>query len=203
MPTFDLGKTEELTGNVTTLQWIKPGFESDTEDNLGFHRGRLSRGYKIALLLRLPDLNNPKDTRFEFDGTTLRSGGRLGLPQTDNTADKARPRVHNQILAERGSQGYRALQEAALKGASLRGYQRIVRVLPSILHREDMAPAEQYPMGGGGLQWNILGPGLPFLIAVEVGSDGIARTPRFSVDLARGGYEARATLRRYMVTAPD
>jgi hypothetical protein len=192
-----LGETVALTGNVSTLEWIKPGYERETEAALGYHPGRLAQGYKIALLTRMP---RPQD--FEFDGTTLRSGGRLGPPLANNAADQARIRVHDQILADRGQDGYRALQEWALRNVTLRGDQRIAKVLPTLRHSGAMTPDAQYPMGGGGLQWKIAGPlGLPFLIAVEVGTDGVARTPGFSVDLARGGYDARAKLRTYMMNA--
>ena len=104
-----LGQLATLTGNVTTLQWIKPGFEADTEAALGYHRGRLAQGYWIMVLKRLPQPHE-----FTFDGTTLNSGGRTGLPGQTEAADKLRPKVHDRVLAERGAVGYADLQRRTL-----------------------------------------------------------------------------------------
>ena len=191
-----LGQPTTLSGNVTTLQWIKPGYEGTTEDSLGYHQGRLAQGYWVMLLQRLP---TPKE--FAFDGTTMRSGGRVGLPLRTTTADALRPKVHDQIMAQRGAAGYQALQQATLGQVSVTGDQRIAKVLPAIRHSNTMAPADQYPMGGGGLQWVILPPGLPFLAAAEVRADGTVTIPGEVLNLRTSGYEARVKLRRYLVSA--
>lgn len=39
-----LGQPATLSGDVTTLQWIKPGYEGTTEASLGYRRGRLAQG---------------------------------------------------------------------------------------------------------------------------------------------------------------
>ena len=103
---------------------------------------------------------------------------------------------------EHGTNDYRKMQDSALRQISLIGEQRIAKVLPGLRHDPGMAPNAQYPMGGGGLQWQIKGPpGLTFLVAVQVEPNGTATTPDFSLNLHSGGYEARAKLRRYMTTA--
>lgn len=191
-----LGQPITLTGNVTTLQWIKPGFETETEAALGFHRGRLAQGYWIMLLKQLP-----MPGQFAFDGTTLNSGGRLGLPAATEAADRLRPRVHDQLFARRGAAGYGDLQSRALAGARIQGEQRIAKILPGTRHDAAMAPAQQYPAGGGGLQWVITAPGLPFLAAAEVRADGTAAIPGKILDLKSDGYAARATLRQYLMLA--
>lgn len=191
-----LGQPVILSGNVTTLQWIKPGHEAETEAALGFQRGRLAQGYWIMLLKQLP-----RPDQFSFDGTTLNSGGRLGLPATTPTADALRPKVHDQLLGQRGPAGYADLQTRALREAKVQGDQRIVKVLPGTRHDAALPPSVQYPAGGGGLQWSISAPGLPFLAAAEVRPDGTVAIPGKLIDLASGGYAARTALRQYLMTA--
>lgn len=191
-----LGQIVMLSKNVTTLQWIKPGAEADTEAALGFQRGRLAEGYWIMLLKHLP-----RPDQFRFDGTTLNSGGRLGLPADTPAADRLRPSVHDQIMAQRGAAGYADLQARTLRDIRVLGDQRIAKVLPGKPHDDAMAPSLQYPQGGGGLQWWILPPGLPFLAAAEVRADGTVAIPGRSLDLKTGGYSARAVLRNYLMMA--
>jgi hypothetical protein len=191
-----LGHPVILSGNVTTLQWIKPGAEAETEAALGFQRGRLAKGYWILLLRQLP-----RPDQFSFDGTTLNSGGRLGLPAASTLADRQRPRVHDQILAQRGPTGYADLQTRALREARVQGEHRIAKVLPGTRHDAVLAPSLQYPAGGGGLQWSISPPGLPFLAAAEVRADGTVAIPGKILDLASGGYAVRAALRQYLIQA--
>lgn len=191
-----LGQHVTLSGNVTTLQWIKPGFDAETEAALGFHRGRLAQGYWIVLLTQLP-----RPDQFRFDGTTLNSGGRLGLPAATSAADLQRPRMHDQIMGQRGAAGYTDLQARTLREIRVQGEHRIAKVLPGTRHDALMAPSAQYPAGGGGLQWSITPPGLPFLAAAEVRAAGIVAIPGRELDLNSGGYAARATLRQYLMMA--
>lgn len=191
-----VGHIETIPGDVTTLQWIKPGYEAETERALGYHSGKLAQGYYVLLLTR-----KPQPAEFEFSGTTLRSGGKLGLPAATNAIDALRPRIHTEMQSSYGAVGYTAMQTNALKTIALKGDQRVCKVLPDLRHNPGMAPNDQYPMGGGGLQWTLKKPGLPFLVAVRVNSNGTADTPGFSVDLVKGGYDARAKLRAYMMTA--
>ncbi|MDP3195447.1 hypothetical protein [Tabrizicola sp.] len=193
---ISLGQHVTLSGNVTTLQWIKPGYEAETEAALGFHRGRLAQGYWILVLKQLP-----RPDQFRFDGTTLNSGGRLGLPAATPAADLQRPKVHDHVLASRGAAGYADLQARTLRDIKLLGEQRIAKVLPGTDHNRHMAPSAQYPAGGGGLQWSILPPGLPFLAAAEVRANGTVALPGRVLDLATGDYAARATLRHYLTSA--
>ncbi|MBN8633305.1 MAG: hypothetical protein J0L76_20920 [Rhodobacterales bacterium] len=191
-----LGQPISLTGNVTTLQWIKPGFEAETEAALGYHRGRLAQGYWIMLLKQLPGPG-----QFTFDGTTLNSGGRTGLPAATQAADHLRPKVHDQILAQRGAAGYADLQARVLTNVQVQGEHRIAKVLPGTRHDAAMAPNQQYPAGGGGLQWVITAPGLPFLAAAEVRADGTVAIPGRIFDLKTGDYAVRAALRQYLMQA--
>jgi hypothetical protein len=194
-----VGETRTFTGNVTTLNWIGPRPPAEVERNLGYGPGRLGAGYWVLLLVR--ELT-PDD--FEFEGTTLRSGGRLGLPGATAAEDAARSRMHDQILVERGPAGYRALQEQALRSVKTAGPERIAKVLPETGHDPAMAPSLQYPMGGGGLQWTIKkSRPVPFLVAMHVDRNGLATTPTFSTSLAPGPnvYEHRARVMKYLEQA--
>ncbi|MCB2080188.1 MAG: hypothetical protein KDE55_21135 [Novosphingobium sp.] len=194
---FEVGSDERLTGNVTTLMWIGPRPPRDIERNLGFAPGRLSEGYLVCLL---KERLQPED--FEFDGTTLRSGGRLGLPASTEAADKLRTRVHDEAIRKYGAKHYETMQKMALQRVQLAGPQRIAKVLPTIRHSHTIAPDVQYPMGGGGLQWNILAPGKKFLIAMHVDPNGMATLPSFSVHIGRGApYENKAKVMRYLQSA--
>ncbi len=195
----EVGAIEVYGGNVTTLGWIGPRSAADIEERLGYRAGRLSRGYWIlALKQRL----QPDD--FEFDGNTLNSGGRLGLPAADAIADAARRRVHAKVMDEYGAAGYRKLQQYALSTVEYYGTNRIAKLLPVTRHDEDMSPALQYPIGGGGLQWKLKHK-VGFLVACFVDDRGTARTPAFSVDLMEPHgsrrYDNRARLMNYLATA--
>ncbi len=198
-PLLKIGSLHPFTGDVTTLNWIGARPPRAIEAGLGYGPGRLARGYRI-LLLKQPI--SPED--FNFAGTTMRSGGRVGLPKATAGADQARARIHDQIVSERGVGGYAELQRAALREIAYTGPRRIAKVLPVTDHDDAMSPKMQYPMGGGGLQWRLVQP-RNFLIACFVGPNLLAQTPRFSVDLGETHgarlYENRAKLMRYLETA--
>ena len=194
-----LGAIEAYSGNVTTLIWIGPRSAADIEERLGYGAGRLSKGYWIVVLKQRL---TPAD--FEFEGTTLNSGGRLGLPGASDAADAARRKMHDKIMGEYGKTGYTKLQEHALRGIEYSGTNRIAKVLPVTPHDGRLSPALQYPMGGGGLQWR-LKTKVDFLVACFVDDKLVAETPLFTVDLAEPHgsrrYENRAKLMNYLATA--
>lgn len=197
MPT--LGALEGYSGNVTTLIWIGPRSAADIEERLGYGAGRLAKGYWIILLKQRLTSGD-----FEFDGTTLNSGGRLGLPGATRAADDARRRIHANMLTEYGAAGYTKLQENALRSVEYSGTNRIAKVLPVTRHDATMSPALQYPMGGGGLQWWLKNK-VDFLVACFVNDRFVAETPSFRVDLMEPHgsrrYENRARLMNYLATA--
>ncbi|SDB46232.1 hypothetical protein [Belnapia rosea] len=191
-----LGDLAEAKGDVTQNRWVGARSARALEASLGFHAGRLSDGWWVLLL---KERLKPAD--FDFAGITLRSGGRLGLPARDPAADRARTHVSDQILAERGPAGYADLQASALAGVTEKGEDRIVKVIPVTPHSEAMAPADQYPMGGGGLQWTLRRP-CSFLVALQVDAQGIARIPGFSCFLGESAtYDDRARIARYLMEA--
>ena len=189
-----VGDRKTLTGDVTKLGAINAKAPPLVEEMLGYGAGRLARGYWICLLSgRL----TPGD--FELGGNTLRSGGKLGLPQQSREADDRRVRVHKQILEEYGAAGYVALQNSALRDITATGPHRIAKVVPVQRHSDDSTPADQYPMGGGALQWTLLAPGKLFLVAAFVDAQAQAHTPGFTVGIAPAApYDGRARLLRYL-----
>jgi hypothetical protein len=191
-----LGSEVLLTGDVTQNRWVGARSARDLERSLGYGAGRLANGWTILLLKQQLD---PPD--FKFSGITLRSGGREGLPAATPDADKARRHVSDAILMERGETGYLELQRRALREIAATGPVRIVKVIPTTPHSSSMQPSDQYPMGGGGLQWTLLKP-CKFFVAMTVDANGIAilaATPPFSVFLGESArYEDRAKVAKFL-----
>ncbi len=191
-----LGGTFNFAGDITTNNWVGARGAAALERSLGFATGRLAAGWSV-LVLKEP--LQPED--FRFAGLTLRSGGRLGLPAASALFDQARRHVSDDIMAERGLAGYRALQERVLKDVPITGDDRLVKVVPVTPHDPSLSPSEQYPMGGGGLQWTLVWP-RRFLVAMTVDDFGIARIPGFCTRLHdRMPYDDRARLARHIRSA--
>jgi len=183
---LNVGDTVPLHGDVTPLVWVGPRPRLDVERNLGYRSGRLEQGYWLAVLIsRLA----PGD--FELSGTTLRSGGRLGAPEETTAADNRRKRVRDDIRERYGDAGYQGMKSRLAAMAALTGQDRLCKVIPVTAHAADMRPKDQYPMGGGGLQWTINKPphtaeaksGPKFYIAAFFGPDFTVQTPHFTVSL--------------------
>lgn len=196
---MELGRDFATNGDVTTLTGCGLFTASNIEDMIGYGAGRLDKGYYVLLLKQ-----GLTGDDFTFAGTTLRSGGRLGLPAATKSADDARIRVHDRILREHGSEGYRVLQKGALTTVANTGGTRIAKVLPVIRHAEGLPPNVQYPMGGGGLQWTLTKE-RKFFVAALVDEHGMGfwagesamiglRSPNAAM------VEARTKLRRYLET---
>lgn len=191
-----LGSEVFRQGNVTQNTWVGPRPAHALEQSLGFEPGRLAAGWAV-LVLKEP--LGPLD--FEFDGITLRSGGREGLPAASWEEDALRPRVHDRVLGEQGEPGYRRMQRWSLASIPETGPQRLVKVSPVTPHSQAVAPDRQYPMGGGGLQWKLIRP-CRFLVAMTVDAGQIASVPGFTAYIGEGGnYDARARIARYLDSA--
>ena len=109
-----VGQWATLKGNITQLEAFGAMPPRRVEENLGYHLGRLARGYWICLLVEPLVAGD-----FELEGNTLRSGGKVGAPGQTQREDKGRTRVHEQILEEYGAAGYAQLQNAGLAGVGL------------------------------------------------------------------------------------
>lgn len=190
------GAFVQLKGNVTQNRWVGARSAGPLARSLGFAEERLSGGWAVLVLKQKL---SPAD--FILEGITLRSGGRSGLPSANAAIDAVRPAVHSRVQAEYGSDGYRKLQAFGLSGVQDTGDARIVKVVPYAPHDPGMAPSEQYPMGGGGLQWRLIRP-CRFLVAMTVDAQGIARIPGFSALLSETlAIDERARLARFISNA--
>jgi hypothetical protein len=182
-----------LKGNVTKNRWVGPKSRGPLARSLGFAEARLAQGWAVLVLKQQLSAAD-----FILEGITLRSGGRAGLPSANAALDAVRPAVHAQIQADYGPEGYRKLQALGLSGVKDTGEDRIVKVVAYTSHDRDMAPRDQYPMGGGGLQWRLVRP-CRFQVAMTVDAQGIARIPGFSAVLSDSlAYDARARLARHI-----
>jgi len=194
---FVLGKRISCGGFITRLDWVGAQAPSIIEAKLGYQAGRLAAGYAICLLIEPIRVNHVR-----FGGLTLRSGGRDGLPVDNPVQDWLRPQVHDRMMQEYGAESVdRMLRKLADDPGNLKGERRIVRVIPVTGHR-GANPAEEYPMGGGGLQF-ILTESHDFFVAAVVSGEAIAATAAgWSVSVAENApYEGRARLATYLRTA--
>jgi len=195
MSELKVGNVVGLSGNVTTLIFIKPGHERGMEHDLGYGEGRLSQGYFIALL------RQPLAVRdFKLAGYSYFSGGRIGKPANTAAKDKLREHLQDSVLREHGLDGALQMKRIAQKGMAATGRSRIAKVLPMVRHNPTMSPAEQYPVGRGVPQFELVRE-RRFLVAAEVKPDGTVITPDFQVSVSEQGYEARRRLREYLEKA--
>ena len=188
-----LGASVAMKGMVAELNASGAKPPRVVERSLGYHAGRLADGYFMLLLKQ-----QVRSEDITFEGTTLRSGGRTGLPLADSIADGNRQRVKNLI-----DPSTREARRAQLSGerTPIRGASRWCKVRPFIQHTDLMSPADQYPMGGGFGQWTLTQP-YQFLIAAIVDRDQVAHTPSFSVSIAEDApYDGRARLRAFLEAA--
>lgn len=193
MTHMTLGALVTRRGDITKNRFVGARCARDVERSLGFGAGRLSSGWAVLVL---KDRLTPAD--FKFSGTTLRSGGRLGLPGDTPEADGARPHVTEVMKAEYGALHYEKMQQLALASVTEKGQDRIVKVVPVLDHDPDARPSDQYPMGGGGLQWTLTAP-KTFLVAMTVSDSEIATIPDFSAFIGPSApYDARARIARWL-----
>lgn len=188
-----LGAMVTRRGDITKNRFVGARCARDVERSLGFGAGRLAQGWAVLVL---KDRLTPAD--FKFSGTTLRSGGRLGLPADTAADDAARPHVADVMRAEYGATHVERMQQLALASVTEKGPDRIVKVVPVQDHDSDAAPSAQYPMGGGGLQWTLTAP-KTFLVAMTVSDAEIATIPDFSAFIGPSApYDARARIARWL-----
>jgi hypothetical protein len=197
------GLPVRLPGDITTLNAIGgPRPPERIEDSLGFRRGRLARGYSLLLLTEPLAVDD-----FDFAGTTLRSGGREGLPAATPRLDSQRLHISNKMRLEEGEAEYVRKKQALLARVELKGANRLAKIRPVEKLEDGYSPAIEFPMGGGGLQWTIRKDRpKQFLVALFVTRDLQAITPRFRVSLApdlpfQQLYDNRAQVARYLETA--
>ena len=118
------------------------GTVGDFETNLGYHHGRLRKGFFIAHLLTIPDLDD-----FELAGYSITPQHRFKLP-SDLDITVLKKLARDKMLSI--------------------GHKNLIKVFPAIRHNTCMDSDEQYPYGQGGVaQWNLTRE-LPMYIFREI-----------------------------------
>jgi hypothetical protein len=199
MASLSVGGSISITGDISTLNVTGARPPALVERSLGFAAGRLAAGYWLLLLKQVPGIDD-----FIFGGTTLRSGGKLGLPGKSAAEDAARISVDAQMREEYGPADYLAHKKGAIgRSGFVYGPNRLMKIIPETSHDSNLASFDQYPMGGGHLQWKLIVP-KPFFVAMRVRPDGMATTPTMDVQLVHGApmdlYANRSKLIRYLET---
>lgn len=163
---YNVGDVPQLGGFFTAWSGVHipilGGSNDDLEDYLGFERGRLGRGFTVLFLQEMPEVGS-----VALAGTTLQSGGRVGLPSATEAADRKRIRVFDELrdrkhaewdarshlgpnIVEKGKawSDFDALCNA-LEKIELKGVHRATKIVPATGHDPSKSPEEQYPPGKG------------------------------------------------------
>lgn len=146
MSELKVGSPMSLGGFFTRLLWVAGRSPTQLEDGIGYHRGRLREGYLfLAITERI------RADEIALVGHSHFSGGRIGHPAREDriTAEESLRREFGDGLVQRQKQQVVAAINAG-------GSDLAVKVLPQIRHDPDMSTAEQYPVGLGIPQFNLL-----------------------------------------------
>lgn len=179
------GMVVRLQGDVTQLQAIAMATPEGVARQLGYAPSRMVRGYWICVL-QFDDTQDKFVRRFARDfiyaGTTLRSGGRMGLPAETAAEDRRREHVSDVLLRNYGQAGYDNVRHSDLYRITPKGHSRLIKVMPFVRHDPHMPPNVQYPQGGAHLQWTLTNP-KPFVCAAKIDGSGMVSIgrDRFSI----------------------
>ncbi len=138
-----INKSIRVTGCITQEKYIKGKSLTEVERILGFHAGRLGEGMVVAALQQIP----AKD-QFELLGYTQVAEHRFNTSALKGLdADKLKETVRQNTF-------------------SLHGVNRLVKILPNILHQPFMKDEDQYPPGSGVPQWKLTSPVYAIVVAI-------------------------------------
>ena len=124
---MNIGDIISVSGCITKEKFIAGRSLAEIEKILGFHKGRLAGGMAVVALQELPAVQH-------FD-----------LAAYSNVATH-RHRTPGGLNIDK-------LKADASTGWSTFGFERLVKVLPTIRHSHAMEPDVQYPPGQGAPQW--------------------------------------------------
>ena len=143
-------KIAKARGCFTLDKFIAGRTLKEIEKNLGFEEGRLARGGVVLALSQLPQKGE-----FEVAGYTNVSLHRFQMPAGLDVD---------------------VLKRNAMEMWELTGRNRLVKVVPTILHDPQKDPDEQYPHARGVPQWKVTVE-LPCFVAATLSGypDGIYR----------------------------
>jgi hypothetical protein len=143
----------QAKGCFTQDKFIAGKSLRDIEKILGFKEGRLARGGYVYALTRLPEKNE-----FQVAGYTNVSLHNFKMPKDLNVD---------------------VLKRNAMELWELKGWNRLVKVVPIIPHDKTKPDDEQYPHARGVPQW-VVTKELPCMVAGALGTypDGVY-TPKY------------------------
>lgn len=168
-----------MTGDITIAPAIEGQTSQAVERRLGFHKGRLSDGYCVLVLLETVTAAN-----FLWGDQTHYSGGEQ-LYRNENAMVPRRDLLRGEMLVRHGSD---TGADAALRdffnkaahrineGVAHRG---IIKVVPNIRHNDDMPRHLQYPDSDvrNIPQWTLLKPGKAMECVAQVSPGGVYTGP--------------------------
>lgn len=149
------GQFIKAKGFVTRLIFVINKSSDQLEDLIGYHRGRLARGWSLLLLKE-----TVAPSEIVLAGYSHFSGGRIGGPQEGLTRETVE--THAAGFLDMGR-----VKQSLAESFVIEGPQRIVKVIPATGHDPAMAEPDQYPVGLGIPQW-ILTAEKTFIVAATV-----------------------------------
>lgn len=135
-----LNQEIDLKGYITSKKFVW-GSISDLEAKIGYHQGRLAKGFFVAHLVRLPQPHE-----FELAGYSITAEHRFQL-SADLDANR--------------------LKKIALEAMRRIGSRNLIKILPNTRHNAQMIDDLQYPIGRGIPQWKLI-RSIPMKIFDEV-----------------------------------
>ena len=125
-----IGSAVEVRGYVTQDKFLRGRTLSTLERYLGFAAGRLRLGATFVKLTRLPT-----EGEFELAGYSMTAQHRHVTP---SGLDVHKLKMH------------------AMARWTLSGADRLIKVIPAIVHDPGISADDQYPPGDGVPQWRLL-----------------------------------------------
>jgi len=128
---LEVNKVIFAKGYFTESKYLY-GTKHDLERKIGYHTTRLEKGFFIAQLLKIPNLNE-----FELSGYSITPAHKFINPQ----------KLDIQKLKELARNHFLKI-----------GTVNLLKILPISLHNVNMADDIQYPIGLGIPQWKLIQP---------------------------------------------
>ena len=153
-----LSRSVQGDGCMTRLKFVINQPTRELERRIGYGAGRLDGGWWLLLLMESVQASD-----YEFFGHTHFSGGRIGHP----AGGASRPSVEQDLRGRLSPEGFNRQKQAVAAGMVLSGSDRIAKVVPRDGKDPARNDAENFPVGSGVPQWNLLVP-KRFVVAADI-----------------------------------
>ena len=158
--TLVVGRSYARRGDITLISAIAGQTPWAVERRLGFHKGRLSRGYSLLVLTEKVSI-----TDFIWGDQTRYSGGNQ-LYRDEGAMVPRRDLLRGALLVQHGSDDAADAALWTIFGTSQRRIndgvttRSVVKIIPNIDHSSDMPSHLQYPDADTGNipQWKLVHP---------------------------------------------